>query len=228
MTESIAKPATLAGRIAKISAEIGSIAKTGRNVEQGYQFIEYGEVAAQIRMLHDKYGVAILPQITSYTSNEVRTAKGRIGYHFVLNMKFRVVNTDDQNDVFESSWLGEATDFGDKGINKASTAGEKYFLMKLYHISEKGDDPDETTPDQRPAQRNKATRNNPPQQQAASQPILSKTDEVQCVKVRSQLPLKKTVDELNAYWKELDLNQACKLALKPFFAKRKEEINGAQ
>lgn len=207
------RPTTLAGRIAKISAEMGAIAKTGRNSEQGYAFIESGEISAQLRILQDKYGVAVFPEIESYTMNEVHNAKGRVGYHYLLNMTFKVVNVDDQTDVQVSKWLGEATDWGDKGVNKASTCGEKYFLMKLYHISEKGDDPDQTTPDQYGKK-----------QQAPSQK--TKINFALLSQVRAKLPTIETIDNLEAYWKSLHLPQREAGLLKGDFAKRKKEIIG--
>jgi len=54
-------------------------------------------------------------------------------------MKFTIINGEDTKDREEYSWLGEATDFGDKGINKAETSGVKYFIMRLFNISEKGE-----------------------------------------------------------------------------------------
>lgn len=118
-----------------------------------------------------------------------------------------------------------------KGCNAAQAYGSALTYARRYTVQMAQSlacDDDAALEKQPPKAKQGQAKFNPPQQQPASQPALSKADEVQCVKVRSQLPLKKTVDELNAYWKELDLSQACKLALKPFFAKRKEEINGAQ
>lgn len=141
------KPLNLAAKIAKIAAELGPLAKTGENKEQKYKFIENAEVSAAIRAAQQKVGVAVLPTIDNYTVSEVKSKYGALGYHYIINFTFRVVNTDNPDDCFESKWLGESTDFGDKGINKAETAGEKYFLMRLYHISDKGDrDPDADTP----------------------------------------------------------------------------------
>lgn len=222
--EEAKRPATLAGRIAKISAEIGAIAKSGRNQQQGYAYIEYGRIAAELRVLQDKYGVAIFPEIEDQAVAEVRNSKGGIGYHYLLHMKFKVVNTDDQNDFIEAKWLGEATDYGDKGVNKASTCGEKYFLMKLYHISEQGDDPDQNTPEEysnkqigNRGQNN--TRQLPPaQKQKINFELLNQ--------VRAKLPSIGTVENLQAYWMKLNLPKREQSLLKGDFAKRKKEILG--
>ena len=62
-------------------------------------------------------------------------------------MSFTLINGDCPEDQEVATWAGEASDYGDKGINKAETAGTKYFLMRLFNISEKGDeDADAQTP----------------------------------------------------------------------------------
>lgn len=76
---------------------------------------------------------------------------------------------------------------------------------------------------------NNARATNARTQTAKPAPVpTTKADEIFCVKVRSQLPKKKTVEELEAYWKELKLSQKYQAELKPYFAKRKEEINGVE
>ena len=134
------KGLTLAAKLAKIGKEIGAVDKSGRNNEQKYNYIEYGVVAGRIRELFDKYGVVILPAVQDYSVDEITSKYGNKGYHYVLKMNFRIYNADDMDDFVETGWTGESADFGDKGINKAETSGTKYFLMRLFNISEKGEE----------------------------------------------------------------------------------------
>lgn len=137
---------TIAAKIAAISKDLGATAKTGHNKEQGFDFIEYAMVSGKIRELFDKHGLAIIPQVKEVLVTESITSKyGKQGYHFILKMSFQIINADDPKETIEREWLGEATDYGDKGINKAETSGVKYFYMRTFNISEKGDsenDPD--------------------------------------------------------------------------------------
>lgn len=144
MTKEETTKKSLAGRLAAIGKEIGAVAKTGQNsgYRESYNFIEYGEVAGRIRELLDKHGVAIVPSVESYEKSTISSSKGSQGFHYILTMKFTAINADDQTDRIESMWVGESADYGDKGINKAITAGTKYFIMRLFNISEKGDDND--------------------------------------------------------------------------------------
>jgi len=139
---------TLAARIAAISKDLGAIQKGGHNKEQHYDFIEYAAVSGKIRELLDQHGVAIIPSVSNYERDDVKSKSGATGYHYTLQMHFTAINADDPNDKLEADWMGESTDWGDKGINKAETSGTKYFYMRLFNISEKGDtdnDPDNTS-----------------------------------------------------------------------------------
>lgn len=138
---------SLAAKLATIGKEIGAVDKSGRNTQQNYAYIEYGVVAGRIRELFDKYHIIIVPSVEHVQQDEITNKYGNKGYHYILTMTFLLINGDDNEDREVAAWVGEASDYGDKGINKAETAGTKYFLMRLFNVSEKGDeDADKTTP----------------------------------------------------------------------------------
>lgn len=149
MTQDNKKPTTLASKLAAIGKEIGAVDKSGKNTQQNYNYIEYGVVAGRIRELFDKYHVIIVPNVDNIQQDEITNKYGGKGYHYILQMTFTLINGEDQEDREIASWAGEASDYGDKGINKAETAGTKYFLMRLFNISEKGEEEaDNKTPEQ--------------------------------------------------------------------------------
>ncbi|TFB85826.1 hypothetical protein E3O44_12555 [Cryobacterium algoricola] len=136
-------------KIAKITGEVGLIKKGGTNKDQGYAFIEYAAVAGELRSLFAKYGVVIVPrmQVASKQSrNEVESKYGAKGNHALIDFSFNVVNADKPDDKFTVPWTGEALSFDDKGTNKAATSALKYYLMRQFNISEKGEDPDAESP----------------------------------------------------------------------------------
>lgn len=133
---------SLGTKLAAIGKEIGAVDKSGKNSQQNYNYIEYGVVAGRIRELFDKYHIIIVPSVDNVSTDQIENKYGNKGYHFVLTMTFELINGEDKEDREVASWAGEASDYGDKGINKAETAGTKYFLMRLFNISEKGDDND--------------------------------------------------------------------------------------
>lgn len=211
---------SLAAKIAAISAEIGQIEKTGQNAAQRYMYIESGEISARVRQAQNEYGVAIIPQITDHSCTEHTTAKGQISFQHTLNMKFTVINTDNPEERFEATWVSEATDYGDKGVNKAATAGEKYFLIRLYHISEKGEqDADADTPDPVMAPKPVATKT-----KASAGTPKPKIDFKRLKTIREQIKTIDNVDKLTQYWSKLKLDQRSADMLVGDFKKRKQEI----
>lgn len=128
-----------------VTDEVGRIDKTGINSFQKYAYIEQGEVAARVRAALVKHKVFIFPEVVAQNV----TAMDK-GFHALLDMKFTIVNAETPEErVVLSWWAGEGSDTSDKAVNKAGTAGHKYFLMKLFNISDK-DDPDAQTPDLKP------------------------------------------------------------------------------
>lgn len=142
------KSLNLYQKLAAITGEIGNIAKSGKNAEQGYNFIEYAAVAGSLRALFAKYNVMVIPIMKTDTRKveTVTTRRGGTGFHVVQDFEFKFVNCDDPKEVEIIPWSGEAIDYGDKAINKTATGALKYCLMRTFNVSEKGDeDPDQHT-----------------------------------------------------------------------------------
>lgn len=138
---------SLASKLASIGKEIGAVDKSGKNREQNYNFIPYSVVAGRIRDLLDKNHIIIIPSVDSIQQDEITSKYGNKGYHYILEMSFTIINGDDPDEREIAKWRGESSDFGDKGINKAETSGTKYFLMRLFNVSEDdGEDSDGVTP----------------------------------------------------------------------------------
>ena len=197
---------SLASKLAAIGKEIGAVDKSGKNAEQNYNYIEYGVVAGRIRELFDKYGVIIVPSVESIDQDEITNKYGRKGYHYIMHMTFMLINGDDPDDREIASWAGEASDYGDKGINKAETAGTKYFLMRLFNVSEKGEeDADKTTPEP----------------MSETRPMAGKKDgrDVAIADAKIKLAMAQSMDELKAVYAKLGA-----LALDPLVVEYKDNL----
>lgn len=132
-------------KLAAIMGEIGAIQKGGTNKEQSYAFIEYAAVAGKLRSLFSDYGVVIVPRMptaATHVREEITTQYGKKGVAILIDFRFEIINADKPDDKFEVTWTGEAADYGDKGTNKAATSALKYYLMRQFNISEKGEDND--------------------------------------------------------------------------------------
>ena len=141
-------------KLLKITEEIGKIEKTGRNNQQGYSFIEQAKVMAELRPQLVKWGVIIIPETIDRRVEryDVTRSNGKAGadIHVNVTSRYTVVNADRPDDRFVCEWnAGEAIDSGDKATNKATTASQKTYLMKLFNISDK-DDADADSPEAAP------------------------------------------------------------------------------
>jgi hypothetical protein len=135
------KPRNLFQRLAAVQAELEAVPKTGRNTAFNYAYIEQGMVMAVLRPKMAAHGVILVPRIVGSEQSVANTQRGGQLFTERVRMEFTLVNADDPADTLTVSWLAEGQDSTDKAINKALVAGQKYFLMKLFLISD-ADDPD--------------------------------------------------------------------------------------
>lgn len=143
----MAETKNLYQKLLSITEEIGKIGKTGRNTTQGYSFIEQAQVVAEVRVQLAKHGVMIIPETVGRTLTQVTSSKGTPMTQASVVSRYTLVNADDPTDRMVCEWdAGEALDTSDKATNKAVTASDKYFKMKLFNISDK-DDPDQDSPE---------------------------------------------------------------------------------
>lgn len=163
-------------KIAAITGEVGIIAKGGRNTEQNYSFIEYAAVAGRLRELFAKYYVVIVPNMAKTADQkreEIVSQYGKKGVVIMVDFKFDIVNADKPDDRFSVDWVGEAADFGDKATNKAATSALKYYLMRQFNISEKGEaEADAESPDRGQVDKGNQRQNYQPKQSAPAKPSL--------------------------------------------------------
>ena len=143
-------------KIAAISASLGAIQKDGTydGGQRGgsYKFISHAALMGHLRNELARHNVVIIPEVieantegrekhSTYNGQERVSFERRV----TVRMLFTVVDGDDPESKFTAQWSGEGIDAGDKGTQKAGTSAEKYFLFKLFKVSDK-DDPDAENP----------------------------------------------------------------------------------
>lgn len=142
------KKLNLYQKLLEITKEIGKVEKSGTVAGQyGYKFIEQAVLVAEVRVQLAKYGVMIISETVGRTLNSVQSAQGKAMTQVTVVSRYTLINADDPADRIICDWdAGEALDTSDKATNKATTASHKYFLMKLFNISDRND-PDGETPE---------------------------------------------------------------------------------
>lgn len=131
-----------------ITAEIGSIAKSKKNQQQGYSFRGVDDLMNSLHPLFAKYGVIMVPEVLESTREERVTAKGSALISAILRVKYHLTAMDGSEIC--ATVIGEGMDTADKASNKALAVAYKYACFQIFCIptEEIGNaDPDNYTPD---------------------------------------------------------------------------------
>jgi len=173
---------------------------------EGYQFkyVSSSQTLAALREAMDANGLILIPKVLSERVQDHTTDRGKHSYFTILNIEFTWVNADNPDEKIVCPWAGQGLDEGEKGVGKALTYAEKYFMLKFFNVPTDKDDPDadqkkpEAPGTRAPAQRKPPTQKGPsaaekttppptagaptdgkldPRQQDAKQPTHSPTGE---------------------------------------------------
>src|SRR5277367_379161 len=124
-------PKNLVQKLCEVMAAIGYIAKKGENKFHGYKYAKESDIVDAIRGELAQRNLFIFPSVTTHARS------GEI-----TDIMVRWTFTDgDSGEQRDCDIPGCGQDKGDKGVYKALTGSEKYFLMKTFLIPT-GDDPE--------------------------------------------------------------------------------------
>lgn len=112
--------------------------------EKGFQFnyVSSSQVLGNLKAKMDELGLLLIPSVISKEISEHLTAKGAKEYFTELVMEFIWINADEPSEQIKCPWYGQGLDNGEKGVGKALTYSEKYFMLKFFNIPTDKDDPD--------------------------------------------------------------------------------------
>lgn len=127
-------------RLSNVRKTCGYIKKEN----EGYQF-KYVSSSQTLGHLHNainENGLILIPEIVSQDLQETTNQKGNKEFFTKLSMVFTWVNIDNPDEKIVCQWTAQGLDNAEKGIGKALTYAEKYFLLKFFNIATDKDDPD--------------------------------------------------------------------------------------
>ena len=131
-------------RLAEINKEIGAIAKTDKNRQQGFNFRGIDSVYNALHDIMAKHEVFTTSEIISQETREKETKSGTTLFYRLLKIKY-TFHTVDGSSV-STEIVGEGMDPGDKATNKAMSIAHKYAFLQMFTIpTEEEKDPDFTT-----------------------------------------------------------------------------------
>lgn len=136
----------LAQKLVEIQKSVRSLAKDSNGYD--YKFVSGGKILSHVRERMDKLGILLIPQVESI-DNE------RIDYQVKNGVKSELLTKVMMTFIWMDAESGEtiSVKFGangmnswDKGLGSALTYGERYFLLKFFHIATDEDDVDALPP----------------------------------------------------------------------------------
>lgn len=117
-----------------------------------YKYVSSSQVLSTVRQKMDDIGLLLVPEVTSHNVTESiieqKNDKGDVfkktsTYFTELEMTFTWINAEKPDEQIKSNWYAQGVDIaGEKGVGKALTYSEKYFLLKFFNIATDKDDPD--------------------------------------------------------------------------------------
>jgi hypothetical protein len=120
---------------------------------KGYQFnyVASSQVLGALKSKMDEIGLLLIPSITGTKVTEdiyekvdnKGSSKRTVDYFTEVTMNYTWINAEKPEEQITVPWYGQGLDTGgEKGVGKALTYAEKYFMLKFFNIPIDKDDPD--------------------------------------------------------------------------------------
>lgn len=107
-----------------------------------YQYVSSSQAVSAIRDLLDEHGIFLKTEMLGQELKEFHTQKGALQFMTTVHMRFTWIHAENPEEQIVSLWEAQGVDNGEKGIGKAATYAEKYFILKTFNIPTDKDDPD--------------------------------------------------------------------------------------
>ena len=154
--------ASLARKVLDVAASVRGVEKTGRNSFHKYDYVTENDLLNAVVPGLEENGVMVFTSTVQQSIIETETKKGDLEFMTVVTTAHTFIDgeTGAQMTVYSQ---GQGSDKGDKGVYKAITGSNKYFLYKSF-LKAAGDDPEADSGVDRRAQGRKRKQRRSPQQ----------------------------------------------------------------
>ena len=140
----------LTTKLAQVMAAVKRVPKRGKNTFHNYAYATEADVADVVREELSARGVMLYSAITNVDTRVDTGDSGKPSNFVTVTMRFEFVDGE-SGESRSFAWVGAGQDRGEKGLYKAITGAEKYFLLKSFLIPT-GDDPEDDAKDAHPAE----------------------------------------------------------------------------
>lgn len=128
---------SLVSKLAEVMAAVERIPKNGKNTFHNYTYATEADIVSAIRQELASRHVMLIPSATAVAREPIGEKGSMLT---TLTMSFEFMDGETKESIVRP-WFGCGDDKNDKGVYKAMTGGEKYFLLKTFLVAT-GDDPE--------------------------------------------------------------------------------------
>lgn len=109
-----------------------------------YQYVSGDKILGIVRPKMDDLGLVLVPEVldSHFNREDYNTKNGQKSEMFcAVKMRFTWIDAD-SGETLSCEWASSGMNAWDKGLGSALTYGERYFLLKFFHIATDKDDVD--------------------------------------------------------------------------------------
>ena len=120
-------------KLLKIKESVEYLKKAQKG--QQYDFVSSSQVIAALRAKMNEEKLLLVPDVEDAKFSTIILTE--------IFISFKWINAENPEETLTIKWYGQGVDTsGEKGVGKAYTYAEKYFLLKFFNIPTDKDDPD--------------------------------------------------------------------------------------
>ncbi len=180
----------LAKKMVLAVSEIDAVDKRGKNTKQDYAYVKATDVAAEVRKVLVKHGIAFDYDVLSTERWDKPTNSG--GMQFFIQIEVAVTFTDqDTGESRTVKTIGWGSDTGDKAPYKAMTGALKYALRMNFLIPDESDPENDHGKEVKPEVQRKSTPISYHQGPIEEDPIFDENGDVVDVKPAKVAPIRR-------------------------------------
>ena len=189
-------------KLAQIQSEIRGLTKDKGAFN--YDYLTGDKLLGEIRPRMVQLGLLLMPEVTEVKTEPItydswnkqgKYVEQKTEVLATVKMTMTWVDTED-TETLTQQWAGTGMNAFDKGYGSALTYGERYYLLKLFHIPTDKDDVDAIAKDRDEAIANASGKKGPQKADKESVPTTTLNDAIKA------LYEAKNRKELNKVWKD--------------------------
>ena len=129
-------------KLLNIQQGIDRLVKDGQNLSDKYSYVSSEQVLETVRPLMNELKLLLVPEVSGAALHEGAARSGTTRYMTEIHLSFIWLDAE-SGERLSVPFYSQGVDLaGEKGVGKALTYAEKYFLMKFFHVPTSNDDPD--------------------------------------------------------------------------------------